>query len=175
MTTFVVIGSLGLALLLLSLVLGDLLDSVFDALTGDIFSTAVIGGFLAAFGFGAALVQGLTDSTLAAGLVGVGAGVLVGALTVALTRLIRDGGSDATPTADDALGRAGRVISAVPGDGLGTVRLAIGGHTVQLNARADQPIDAGTEVHVTEILSPTAVRVAPVWNALPDLDVPDQH
>lgn len=174
MTTFVVIGVLGLALLLVSLVLGDLLDSVFDALTGDIFSSAVIGGFLAAFGFGAALVEGLTDSTLVAGLVGVGAGVLAGAFTVALTRLVRDGGSDATPTADDALGRAGRVVTAVPSDGLGTVRLAIGGHTVQLNARADQAIEPGTEVHVTEILSPTAVRVAPVWNALPDLDVPDQ-
>lgn len=166
MTTFLVIGVLGLLLLLVSLVLGDLLDGVFDALTGDIFSSAVIGGFIAAFGFGAALFQGITGSGLAGGLIGVGTGAVAAAFTVWLTRLVKDGGSDATLVADDALGRSGRVIGHIPADGYGTVRLAIGGHTVQLNARADLPLDPGTEVHVTEILSPTAVRVAPVWNEL---------
>ncbi len=43
----------------------------------------------------------------------------------------------------------------------------IGGHSVQLNAKAEAPVDPGTEVHVTQILSPTAVLVAPVWNELP--------
>ena len=52
-TTFLVIGVIGLALLGISLVLGDLLDGVFDALAGDVFSSAVIGGFVSAFGFGA--------------------------------------------------------------------------------------------------------------------------
>jgi hypothetical protein len=173
-TTFLVIGALGLLLLVVSLVLGDLLDGVFDALTGDIFSSAVIGGFVAAFGFGAALVEGLTGSALVGGLVGVGVGGLAAAFTVWLTRLVKDGGSDATLTADDALGRSGRVIGSIPAGGYGSVRLAIGGHTVQLNAKAEQPLEPGTEVHVTEILSPTAVAVAPVWNALPDPDVPTQ-
>ncbi len=50
--------------------------------------------------------------------------------------------------------------------------MIIGGHTVQLNARSEEPIAPGTEIHVTEVLSPTAVQVAPVWNALPDPDVP---
>jgi membrane-bound ClpP family serine protease len=171
MTTFLVIGVLGLVLLLVSLVLGDLLDGVFDALTGDIFSSAVIGGFVAAFGFGAAAVQGAGGTALAGALVGVGAGGLAAGFTIWLTRLVKDGGSDATLSSDDALGRSGRVISHIPEGGYGAVRLAIGGHTVQLNARAAEPIPAGTEVHVTEILSPTAVQVAPVWNALPDPDV----
>lgn len=55
MTTFVVIGVVGLVLLAVSLLLGDLLDSALDALAGDAFSTAVIGGFVSAFGFGTAL------------------------------------------------------------------------------------------------------------------------
>ncbi|QIG45129.1 hypothetical protein G5V58_22305 [Nocardioides anomalus] len=168
MTTFLVVGALGLLLLLVSLVLGDLLDGVFDALTGDIFSSAVLGGFIAAFGFAAAAVQGAGAPALLGALVGVGAGGLAAWFTVWLTRLVRDGSSDATLSADDALGRSGRVIGPIPAEGYGTVRLAIGGHTVQLNARAEQPLAPGTEVHVTEILSPTAVRVAPVWNELTD-------
>ena len=37
----------------------------------------------------------------------------------------------------------------------------IGGHSVQLNAKAETPIEPGTEVHVTQILSPTAVTRGP--------------
>jgi membrane protein implicated in regulation of membrane protease activity len=172
-TTFLIVGGLGLVLLLVSLVLGDLLDGVFDALTGDIFSSAVLGGFVAAFGFGAALVQDLTGSAAVGGVAGIGFGAAAAVGTIGLTRLVKDGASDGTLTAADSLGRSGRVIGQIPEDGLGTVRLAIGGHTVQLNARADRPIEAGTEVHVTEILSPTSVRVAPVWNELPGSDVPE--
>jgi membrane-bound ClpP family serine protease len=162
-----VIGLVGLALVAVSLVLGDLFDGAFDALAGDVFSSAVIGGFVSAFGFGAALMQGIGTPAVVSVPVGIGAGVVVGSLAWWLTKLVKDGGSDATLTADDALGRSGRVISAIPAEGFGAVRLMIGGHSVQLNARAETPLDPGAEVHVTRILSPTAVLVAPVWNELP--------
>ena len=64
MTTFLIIGAVGLVVLGVSLVLGDLLGGVFDAMTGDVFSSAVLGGFVAAFGFGAALGQGLGAPTV---------------------------------------------------------------------------------------------------------------
>src|SRR4051812_5872456 len=41
MTTFLVIGIVGLVLVGVSLVLGDLFDGVLDALAGDVFSSAV--------------------------------------------------------------------------------------------------------------------------------------
>jgi membrane-bound ClpP family serine protease len=167
MTTFLVIGLIGLGLVAVSLVLGDLFDGVFDALAGDVFSSAVIGGFVSAFGFGAALMQGIGTPAVASVPVGLGAGLVVGWLAWWLTRLVKDGGSDATLTPEDALGRSGRVISAIPADGFGAVRLMIGGHSVQLNAKSETPVEPGTEVHVTAILSPTAVLVAPVWNELP--------
>jgi membrane-bound ClpP family serine protease len=170
-TTFLIIGLVGLVVLGVSVVLGDLLDSVFNALTGDVFSAAVLGGFVAAFGFGGALVQGLGGPTFVSVLVGIVAGVGAGAFATWLTRLVRSGGSDATLESGDALGRSGRVISDIPDGGLGTVRVVIGGHTVQLSARAERPIPTGTEIHVTEILSPTAVLVAPVWNELTDPSV----
>jgi membrane protein implicated in regulation of membrane protease activity len=162
-----VIGIVGLALVGVSLFFGDVHGGLLEALESDVFSTAVLGGFVSAFGFGAALMQGIGTPAVVSVLVGIAAGVAVGWLAWWLTRLVKDGASDSTLTTDDALGRSGRVISAIPADGFGAVRLMIGGHSVQLNAKAGAPIEPGTEVHVTQILSPTAVLVAPVWNELP--------
>lgn len=63
MTVFFVIGGIGIVLLVLALLLGDLLESVFsfdaldglDALDTDVLSTAGIAGLLGGFGFGGAL------------------------------------------------------------------------------------------------------------------------
>jgi membrane protein implicated in regulation of membrane protease activity len=127
-----------------------------------VFSSAVIGGFLAAFGFGGAIAQAAGAPLLVTLPVGVVAGVGFGWFAAWLTRLVRDGGSDDTPAAEDALGRNGKVVTGIPADGFGTVSVLVGGHVVRLNARAERSLDAGTEIHVTSILSPTAVTVAPV-------------
>ena len=175
MTTFIIIGLVGLVLLGISLVLGDFLDGVFDALAGDVFSSAVLGGFISAFGFGAAIVQGAGGPALVALPVGAVAGVGFAWFAAWLTGLLKDGASDATLTTDDAVGREGKVLSTIPADGLGTVRILVGGHVLQLNARAEQPLEAGTAVHVTSVLSPTAVTVAPIWNELPPSSNPSSH
>ncbi len=169
MTTFLVIGGVGLALLAVSLLLGDLFDGVLDALAGDVFSSAVIGGFVAAFGFGGAIAVGAGAPLVLTVGVGVVAGVGFGWFAAWLTRLVRGGGSDATPAPDDAVGRDATVVTGIPADGFGIVRVGIGGHTVRYNARADRPIEVGTPVQVTGVLSPTAVTVAPVGF---ELDLP---
>jgi membrane protein implicated in regulation of membrane protease activity len=169
LTTFLLIGFAGLVLLGISVLLGDLLDGVFDALPGDVFSTAVIGGFTSAFGFGAAIAQNLGAPLLLAIAVGVVAGVGFAWFAAWLTRLIRGGGSDATPAASDALGRDATVLTAIPDGGFGVVRVVIGGHVARYNARADRPVEVGTEVYVSAVLSPTAVTVARVE---PDLELP---
>lgn len=166
MTVYVILGLLGLALLAVSLLVGDLFDGLTDGLPGDVFSSAVIGGFVSAFGFGGAVADGLGAPLLVSVPLAVVAGGVVGWFAAWLTRLVRGGGSDATPSISDCLGRTGRVVSEVPADGYGLVRVAVGGHTLQLNARAAQPLAAGEEVHVTEVLSPTAVTVAPVWDVV---------
>jgi membrane protein implicated in regulation of membrane protease activity len=161
LTTFLLIGLAGLVLLGVSLLLGDLFDGFFDALAGDVFSSAVLGGFTSAFGFGAAITDS-SGAPLAVSLpVGAVAGVAFGWFAAWFTRLVRDGGSDGTPEADDVLGREGTV------DGFGTVRVQVGGHVVRLNARSEKGAEPGTVVHVTGVLSPTAVTVAPVWGELP--------
>ncbi|MCW2794013.1 MAG: hypothetical protein JWO76_3111 [Nocardioides sp.] len=173
MTTFLVIGIAGLALLAVSLLFGDLFDGMLgglgDALSSDWFSSAVAAGFVSAFGFGGALAQEAGAPALVAVPVGVVAGVAFGWFASWLTRLLRGGGSDDTPSTDDTLGRDATVVTGIPADGFGVVRVQLGGHVLRLNARADRPIEAGTDVHVTGVLSPTAVTVAPVWN---DLELP---
>lgn len=167
MTTFLVIGVIGLVLLAVGLVLADLFDGMLDALPGDAFSTAVIGAFVAATGFGGAAAEAGGAPGIVSVPTGLAAGVVFAWFAAWLTRLVKDGGSDATPAVEDALGQAGRVVTAVPEAGYGVVDVLVGGHAVRLNARAEQPLEAGAEVYVTTVLSPTAVEVAPVWRALP--------
>lgn len=75
MLPFLIIGLAGLALLGVSLLVGDLLDGVGDVLPGDVFSTAVVGGFVSAFGFGAAIAERLALAlpvTIGVGIVSAG-------------------------------------------------------------------------------------------------------
>lgn len=163
MTVFLVLGIAGLVVLALSLVAGDLLDGMFDALEGDVISTAVIGGFVSAFGFGGAAADGAGLPWPVAVAIGGGAGVVVGWFAWWLTRLVKDGPSDGTVSISDSVGQTARVITAIPADGYGVVRVVVGGHTLRFNASAHQAIESGTTVNVTGVLSPSAVSVTEVW------------
>jgi len=165
MTVFLVIGLVGLALLTVTLGFGDLFDGVFAALAGDWFSGAVIGGFVSAFGFGAALAEGSGAPSPAVIAIGVGAGAVFAWFGAWLTRFLK-GGEDATLKTDDVVGMDATVVAAIPDGGFGTVTVRVAGQTVRYNARAEAPITSGTEVHVTGVLSPTAVSVAPLWTPL---------
>lgn len=166
MTVFGVLGVLGLVLLVLSLVLGDLFGGALDALAGDVFSSAVLGGFVAAFGFGAALSDGLGAPLWLALAVGAVVGLGFGWFASWLTRLVRGGGSDATVTTSDTVGHDAKVVTGIPEGGFGVVRVQVGGHSLQLNARSERAVEPGAEVYVTGVLSPTAVAVAPVRGEL---------
>jgi membrane protein implicated in regulation of membrane protease activity len=168
-TLFLVLGFVGLGLVVLSLVVGDHLEAAFggafNALEGDVFSTAVIGGFLSAFGFGAAAADGAGLPDPAALAIGAGSGVVVGWFAWWLTRLVKDGPSDGTVSISDTVGQVGRVLRDIPGgESYGVIRVSVGGHVMQCNASSLLAIEAGSEVSVTGVLSPTAVTVAPVWN-----------
>ena len=78
-TVFIGIGAVGLVLLLVSLIAGDLLDGLFDAVGSDLVSGLSVSGFLAAFGFTGALVLAAGAPSWAAILAGLVAGVAVAA------------------------------------------------------------------------------------------------
>ncbi|MFS3129674.1 hypothetical protein ACLM5J_14840 [Nocardioides sp. Bht2] len=158
MTAFLIIGAAGIALLLLSLIIGDLFDGLFD-FGGDLFSGAALAGFLGAFGFGGALVYDLSDSLGWAIGLGLIAGLVVGAGVGWASLKLKQGGDEANVRTGDLAGFEGTVISAIPADGFGEVSVVASGHITKLNARASEPLSAGTPIRITAVLSPTSVLV----------------
>lgn len=167
MLGFLVIGVVGLVLLGLSLVLGEILEGVFSAFDvefgGGVFSTPVIGSFLAAFGFGAALTMyaagiGATGGAFS----GLASGVVVGGLALLITRSLINMPTDATPAAGDLAGARGTVVTAIPADGYGEVSVASHGSVLKRNARGTQAIPSGQAVVVVDVLSASSVLVRPV-------------
>jgi hypothetical protein len=157
-----VVGAVGLLLLLGGLVFGDALDgalgSAFDALDAGPGLTAATGAALAAVGFGGALLAGPLG-LLGGVLAGIGLGFGVGIATLAVVRLALGGAPDRVASSADLIGVFGTVVSGIPDGGFGQVRLPLAGSSVQLSARAEEPLAAGTPIYVTEVLSGTAVVV----------------
>src|SRR5690606_17793815 len=133
--TFLLIGGTGLVLLIASLFLGDL-DA--DADAGP-FSLPSVAGFVGAFGLGGAIPAAIG--------------------TVALARAASRMRTDATPTRMDVVGRLGVVVTPIPAEGYGEVRITLGGQPVKLNAKSDKPIPLGAHVFVIEAPTETSVVV----------------
>lgn len=81
MTAFLVVGIVGTAIIVLSLLFGDLLEGAFGSIDVDAgagaLSAPVIGSFLSAAGFGGALVMAATNGGALIGALGGGAVGLV--------------------------------------------------------------------------------------------------
>lgn len=163
MTGFLVVGGLGLGLVVVALVLGDFFDGLLPDVSldgGSLLSTEVVGSFLAAFGFTAALLAGPGGFVAwAAALGGLGAGLGVGFAAFSFSRSLLNMPTDPTPRTRDLVGRIGTVVTRIPDAGLGEVVVAAGGQRHKLNARAQGPIAAGTTVVVVDVASPTSVVV----------------
>jgi membrane protein implicated in regulation of membrane protease activity len=164
-TIFFVVGIVGLVLLLATLVLGDLFDSLFDSFdleAGGFISGPAIGAFLASFGFGAALIQSNSDwSTGASAVGGLAIGAVIGAIVGAVTRTLMHMPTDATLRATDLVGAHGTVVTRIPVDGMGEITLVQSGQLMKLAARADGTLQEGTSVVVVGVLSSTSVKVRP--------------
>lgn len=169
MTVFLIIGIIGLVIVGASLLFGEAIEGLFDLdfLGGDLFSVAGIAAFLGAFGFGGVISLSIADVMWLAIVVGVVAGVLAAWGATALTRWLKRGENLATFRSESMIGAQARVITAIPEDGYGEVRIFVGGTSRKRAARASQAIPSGTEVWVSDILSPTAVEVTPTGELEP--------
>lgn len=159
-TVFLVLGGIGLAVVLFSLLVGDVLEGVFevDFLDNDLFSAASLGAFVGALGFGGAITLSLVDVTWVAIVAGVMFGCLAAWGAASLTRWLK-GREVAAHSTSSLVGVAGRVITPIAHGSYGEVRLTSGGYHHKVAARAELDIPAGTEVWVSQVLSPTAVQV----------------
>jgi len=160
--TFLLIGGLGVALLAVSLFLGDVLHLGHPDADGP-FSVPSIAGFVGAFGFGGAIAASITGGGLVSVVIALVAGVAVAIPaafgTMALARAAGRMRTDATPTRSDLLGRIGVIVTPIPAQGYGEVRIHIGGQPVKLNAKSDQAVALGARVFVIEAPSDTSVVV----------------
>ncbi|MBT8226233.1 MAG: NfeD family protein [Dactylosporangium sp.] len=166
---FLVVGGLGALLLALALLSGGILDLAHADLGGTA-SVESVAGFLGAFGFGGAIASELLHArtpfevAVAAG-AGIAAAAPTAYLAVRLSRWARNVRTDATPSRADLIGAIGVVVTPVPAQGYGEIRVRVGGLPVKLHARADDPIPLGTEVFVIEAPSDTSVIVEPVLSS----------
>jgi len=164
MTGFLVIGAVGIVMLLFSLIIGEHVHGIFDALGGgDWFTGSSLAAFLGALGFGGAIVQQLTGSTVLAVVGGILLGVIFGGLIaygMIKLRLIDTGGA---VTTNDLMDAPGVVLSDIPALGFGEVRVTRQGQMMKLNAKSAIPISIGTQVTVIDVLSATAVVVEPTY------------
>lgn len=163
MTVFLVVGALGVVLLLVALVVGDVLDGALEGLSAGFFSTEALAGFLGALGFGGAIALELTGSTSIAVIIGLVLGVLLGVAAAKASRFLHGSGETDTVRTSDMVEKIGSVVSAIPEGGFGVVSISVGGHLTRLNARSSVAVPAGTQVSVTAIISPTAVQVEPLF------------
>jgi membrane protein implicated in regulation of membrane protease activity len=163
---FIVIGVVGLVIVLASLILGEIFDGLFDALDLDagsgLFSAPVIGSFLAAFGFGAALTMFSTGIGAVGGsLAGLGSGAVIGGAALMMTRALINMPTDDPVRTSDLVGRTAIVVTPIPENGMGEVSLTHAGHVMKLSARGPGMIPAGTTVIVETVTSSTSVMVKP--------------
>lgn len=163
MTTFLIIGTIGLVILLVSVIFGEAIEGIFDLdfLGGDLFSTAGIAAFLGAFGFAGVISLALLDVTWIAIMVGAIAGIAAFWGAAALTRWLKRGENDAVIRSASLVGASARVITDIPEGSYGEVLITLGGRTLKRSARAEIAVASGTEVWVSGIVSPTAVQVTP--------------
>lgn len=191
--TFLAIGCFSLLLLVLSLVgghvhlghlhLGHLhighlhVGHAHAGSTGDggiELTLPAIAGFLGAFGFLGAIAASLwpghgAGTALLAAVVGLVAAVPAGWAGGRLMRAAMDMNTDGTLESSDLVGATGVVISPVPADGLGAVRLSVAGQQIRFNARSAEPLALGTRVLVIEVPTSTSVLVEPTSGiGLPD-------
>lgn len=163
MTVFLVLGALGVVLLLVALVVGDVLDGALEGLSAGFFSTEALAGFLGALGFGGAIALEATGSTSVAVIIGLVLGVLLGAAAAKASAFLHGDGETDTVRTSDMVEKIGQVVSDIPDGGFGVVSISVGGHIQRLNARSSVAVPAGTSVSVTSIISPTAVQVEPLF------------
>ena len=166
MGIFIVIGVVGVVIIVVSLLLGEVFEGLFDAIEIDtgsgLFSAPVIGAFLAAFGFGAALVMSATGTSAVVGsMAGLAAGAGFGAVALALTRSLMHMPTDEPLRLADTVGKSGRVVTRIPAGGFGEVSIVHLGQRLKLNAKAPHAVPAGTSVVVVEVTSSSSVLVEP--------------
>lgn len=158
---------IGLGLLVLSLLVGDLFDFINVDIGGDFAAAPVFFTGTAAFGAGGLL--GLNAFGLSAGmsvLVGLGFGFVLGGLSALLFAALGRQETKESFSTDKLVGARGRCTLAVEPGKQGRVAVQYGGMTRTHTATSDVSIAVGQEVVVIDVIGST-LRVSTVEASTP--------
>jgi len=154
LTIFIAIGSIGLLFLLISLVVGDLFDSLdldfdadhdfdfdhdLDASDGggvSFFNSRVISVFLTAFGGIGAVALQFGYGGLISGLFGVVSGFVLGAIVFAFGYFLHTQQASSSVTDRDLVGRTAKVVVKIQKGTVGQISCRIGDESVEKLARS---------------------------------------
>lgn len=169
--TFLAIGGLGVVVLVISLLFGELLNLGHADADGP-FSVPAMAAFVGALGFGGGIVAALVPGgTAVEAAVGAAAGLVVALptawLAIRLTAAMMRMPTDATLTNRDLIGATGVVTTPIRATGYGEVSVSVAGQRIKFNARADSPLAVGTPVLVVDTPSSTSVVVEETAALLP--------
>ena len=156
---FLCIAAVGFVFLLISLVVGDIFESLgFDTgldtgADGAIFDSRVISVFVTAFGGCGAIGIQMGLSIVASSLIGLGGGVVLGGLVSLFGRFLYKQQSSSSVTTSQLVGRSAQVVVSIAPGSLGQVSCRIGEERVEKLARArdNREIKAGATVRVDEV------------------------
>lgn len=168
---FLGIASLGFVFLLVSLVVGDIFESLgfetgLEADGHALLDSRVLSVFITAFGgFGAIGIQ-MGLSIVASSLLGLAGGVILGGLVSLFARFLYKQQSSSSVTTTQLVGRTAQVIVSIAPGSLGQVSCRIGEERVEKLARArdNAEIKAGATVRVDEVAGDSLI-VSPYTGA----------
>jgi membrane protein implicated in regulation of membrane protease activity len=163
---FLAIGGLGLSLLLVSLVFGEIFESFDTSLDHDLdhggpgfFSSRVISVFITAFGGFGAIATHYGLSPLPASAVGFASGIVFGGAVYAFARFLYGQQASSEVRAGELVGQPARVVISIPAGGVGQVRCRLGEELIDKIARAQdgQAIPEHASVRVEDVLGEVVV------------------
>ncbi|WP_084124299.1 hypothetical protein [Demequina sp. NBRC 110054] len=163
-TTYLVIGFVGLAIALLSLIIGDLFDVALDFVPDGALSSTSIAGTLAGFGFLGAAALGLWPDAAAwvsivIGAVGAVLGWGLAWTTVHVAR--RQEQPAGAASLDQLVGSTAVVVEAPREAGMaGTVAVTFLGSGKRMHFRAQEDFREGDKVVIDAVISTTQVTIS---------------
>ncbi len=170
LTVFLIIAGLGFALLLVSLVFGEVFELFgFDVDVGGgidghgLLDSRAVSVFITTFGGVGAIATQLGFSVLPSALLGLASGLAFGGLVSLFARFLYRQQSTSSVSASQLVGRNAQVIVAIPAGGVGQISCRIGEERVERIARSrdSRELSLGTLVCIEEIGS-NFVIVSPV-------------
>lgn len=163
-SVFLAIAAVGFLFLVIALIFGEIFD-FFDHDTDvdiggpGIFSSRVMAVFITAFGGFGAIATRNGAGPLMASLVGLASGLVFGGIILMFARFLYNQQATSEVRTSELVGQTGRVIIAIPANGVGQIRCRVGEELIDkvAQSRDGASIAEHATVRIETVLGETVV------------------